>query len=244
MAEEAHDVIAKLKHEVDTKGFVLIDGGLATELERKGCDLHHHLWSAKVLFENPLLIKQVHADYLKAGVDIITTSSYQASIDGFVRCGFTTDEAQQLLIKSSTLAHEAVAEHQQRSQEQQDQSPKPLVGVSVGCYGATLADGSEYSASYIDNISANELKQFHINRIEMMLKAPSGSFDLFVMETLPSVVEAKLLIELLEEHKATHGGDLPFTLSFSCKDNKHVSDGTLLSSAIDSITEVTLISSS
>jgi len=58
---EMEVTLAKLKHELETKGFVLMDGGLATELERKGCDLHHHLWSAKLLFENPLLIKQVHA---------------------------------------------------------------------------------------------------------------------------------------------------------------------------------------
>jgi len=72
-------------------------------------------------------------------------------LEGFVRCGFTSDEAQQLLIKPSTLAREVVDEF---ARERSLASPSllPLVGASIGCYGATLADGSEYSASYIDSI--------------------------------------------------------------------------------------------
>jgi homocysteine S-methyltransferase len=43
-------------------GVVIIDGGLATELERRGADLHDPLWSAKVLLDAPELICQVHLD--------------------------------------------------------------------------------------------------------------------------------------------------------------------------------------
>ena len=37
--------------------FVLLDGAMATELEARGCDLADSLWSAKVLLENPQLIR-------------------------------------------------------------------------------------------------------------------------------------------------------------------------------------------
>ena len=48
--------------------FVLLDGAMATELEARGCDLADSLWSAKVLLENPQLIRDVHLDYFRAGV--------------------------------------------------------------------------------------------------------------------------------------------------------------------------------
>ena len=48
---------------------LIIDGALATELERRGCDLKDDLWSAKILLEQPAKVKQVHFDYYKAGAD-------------------------------------------------------------------------------------------------------------------------------------------------------------------------------
>src|SRR6185312_9905673 len=58
---------------------VVLDGALATELERRGANLDDPLWSAKVLIDDPDLIRAVHLDYLRAGADVITSSSYQAS---------------------------------------------------------------------------------------------------------------------------------------------------------------------
>jgi homocysteine S-methyltransferase len=46
---------------------LVIDGALATELERRGYDLMDDLWSAKILLEQPEAIKQLHYDYFKAG---------------------------------------------------------------------------------------------------------------------------------------------------------------------------------
>lgn len=41
-------------------GFAVVDGGLATELERHGADLNDPLWSAKCLISFPQLIKRVY----------------------------------------------------------------------------------------------------------------------------------------------------------------------------------------
>ena len=40
-------------------GVAVIDGGLATELERNGADLNDPLWSAKCLLTSPHLIRKV-----------------------------------------------------------------------------------------------------------------------------------------------------------------------------------------
>jgi len=40
-------------------GVAIIDGGLATELERHGADLNDPLWSAKCLLTSPHLVREV-----------------------------------------------------------------------------------------------------------------------------------------------------------------------------------------
>ncbi|TNC53474.1 homocysteine S-methyltransferase family protein, partial [Klebsiella quasipneumoniae] len=56
--------------------FVLLDGAMATELEARGCDLADSLWSAKVLLENPQLIRDVPLDDFRAGAQVAISSSY------------------------------------------------------------------------------------------------------------------------------------------------------------------------
>ena len=53
-------------------GLVVLDGALATELERRGANLNDPLWSARVLLENPGLVSEVHLDYFRAGADLAT----------------------------------------------------------------------------------------------------------------------------------------------------------------------------
>ncbi|MCB0125003.1 MAG: homocysteine S-methyltransferase family protein, partial [Caldilineaceae bacterium] len=67
---------------LERQGVVILDGALATALEARGADLIDPLWSAKLLLENPALIRQLHYDYLLAGADVIITASYQASFAG------------------------------------------------------------------------------------------------------------------------------------------------------------------
>jgi homocysteine S-methyltransferase len=40
-------------------GYAVVDGGLATELERHGADLNDPLWSAKCLISSPHLVRRV-----------------------------------------------------------------------------------------------------------------------------------------------------------------------------------------
>ena len=41
-----------------SRGTLIIDGALATELETRGYDLNHPLWSAKILAKNLVLLKK------------------------------------------------------------------------------------------------------------------------------------------------------------------------------------------
>lgn len=193
---------------------LVIDGALATELERRGCDLRDELWSAKILLEQPQVIKQVHLDYFRAGADCAITASYQATIEGFVKRGLTSEEAVQLIQKSVKLAMDARDEFW-ADKTNQSGRVRPLVAASVGPYGAFLADGSEYRGNY--GLTVKELMDFHRPRMRALVEAGA---DLLACETIPCLVEAQAISQLLKEFPGTVAW-----ISFTARDEKHVSEG-------------------
>ena len=202
----------------------LLDGGLATELERWGHDITGKLWSGHVLIEHPDAIEQVHFHYLCAGADVIITASYQISTQGLVEAGYGADAGQQLLNRSVTLAEGARA----RFVATTNLSAQPLIAASVGPYGAYLADGSEYHGNY--GLSENELQAFHRERLSVL--ASSGA-DVIAFETIPSITEARALARLAAEY-----ADLSAWLSFSCRDGQHLNDGTHIRDAANAVLDI------
>src|SRR5271156_1529741 len=79
--------------QLDLTGLHVLDGGMATELERKGFDLDGPLWSAHALESSPEAIAAVHRDYLEAGADCLLTASYQVSAEGFEQIGRNSEDA-------------------------------------------------------------------------------------------------------------------------------------------------------
>ncbi len=56
---------------------LLLDGATGTELNRRGVDTGLPLWSARALIENPDAVRSIHADYIAAGADLITTNTFR-----------------------------------------------------------------------------------------------------------------------------------------------------------------------
>lgn len=186
---------------------LVLDGGLATHLETLGADLRNELWSAKVLLDDPELVRRAHLDYFAAGADVATSASYQASLPVLTRHGLTLAEAEDLIALSVRLAAQA-----------RDEAGGGLVAASVGPYGAALADGSEYTGDY--DIGEDELLAWHRPRWHILAEAGP---DLLACETVPSHPEARALRRLLAETP-----DVRAWVSFSCRDRRHISDGTPL----------------
>ena len=90
-------------------GPVVLDGGLATQLESQGHNLDSALWSARLLHDEPDAIVQAHLAYFAAGAQVATTASYQASFDGFAQAGIRRADAEQLIKRSVRLAEQARA---------------------------------------------------------------------------------------------------------------------------------------
>ncbi len=162
-----------------TGSVLVLDGGLATELENRGHDLSSTLWSARLLIEDPGAIRDVHRAYFATGADLATTASYQGSLPGFSALGV---DGAVMLRRSVELARQARDEH-----------GSGWVAASVGPYGAVLADGSEYRGSY--GLSVAQLRRFHRPRLEIL--AGAGP-DVLAVETIPSLAEAEALVAELE----------------------------------------------
>lgn len=60
-----------------------------------------------------------------------------------------------------------------------------MIYASIGPYGAMLHDGSEYTGSYCDKMTAEQLKQWHKIRIDACLEA---NVEGLAFETIPCLV--------------------------------------------------------
>ncbi|OIW02351.1 hypothetical protein TanjilG_11247 [Lupinus angustifolius] len=200
-------------------GCAVIDGGFATQLERHGASINDPLWSAICLMKELHLIKKVHLEYLEAGANILVTSSYQATIPGFLSKGMTIEEAELLLSRSVKVAVEARDSFWDLAKTNpENKHSKALVAASIGSYGAYLADGSEYSGCYGPDVSLENLKDFHRRRLQVLVEAGP---DLLAFETIPNKLEAQAYVELLEEENVK----IPSWISFTTIDGENVPSG-------------------
>jgi homocysteine S-methyltransferase len=173
---------------------MVLDGGLSNQLADQGQDLSGELWSARLLATEPDQIVAAHRAYLRAGAQVLISASYQASFGGFSRYGVDSRAAAGLLGESVALARRAG-----------DLEGVPAwVAASVGPYGATLADGSEYRGRY--GLTVGELERFHRPRLEALADAEP---DVLAMETIPDIDEARGMLA------AAAGLGVPVWLSYT-----------------------------
>jgi homocysteine S-methyltransferase len=176
--------------------FTLIDGGLSTALEELGEAPQGLLWTAAALMDRPEVITAAHRRYVDAGADVIITSSYQASVPGFVAAGLSVSDARRVLASTTAVARASGAS---------------IVASSVGPYGAFLANGSEYTGRY--DTDWDVVRAFHRERLEVLVDTAP---DVFAIETIPLRVEAEIVVE--ELRRLT---DAPAWVTFSCADPVH-----------------------
>jgi len=182
----------------------VVDGGLSTALEEAGHRLDGKLWTARLLVDDPDAIVAAHLAFLRAGARLLVTSSYQASVEGFAAAGIAPGEAVVLLQRTTALA---VAARRQFAGEDPAGTTDVLIAASVGPYGATLADGSEYRPVAIDDAG---LARFHAPRLRLLVETEP---DLLAIETIASAREARVILTALDGLPA-----ISAWVTFTCRD--------------------------
>ncbi|PCC18965.1 homocysteine S-methyltransferase [Brevibacterium aurantiacum] len=200
---------------------LVIDGGLGTALESRGIDLSHELWSAALLRDSPETLAEVHADFIRAGAQIVTTASYQATPLGFERASIPAEEGLRLIARSVEIAAGA---------------GDALVAGSIGPYGAALGNGAEYTGDY--HLSDEEFAAFHRPRIEALVNAGA---DLLAIETQPSLPEITVLAGLADEYGIPAWLSVTLADQGDLADGSHMADRTPLSDLAEAVADSRMI---
>src|SRR4051794_32516511 len=199
---------------------IVLDGGLATQLEAMGEDLSDDLWSARLLADGPDRIEAAHLAFYRAGARVATTASYQATFEGFAARGIGREEAARLLRHSVELAARA------RTAAIAGGIRGPLfVAASIGPYGAFLADGAEYRGRY--GRTVGWLRDVHRERLAVLAATDA---DVLAIETIPEVEEAAALASLVAERDGVAAW-----ISFSCADGSRIRSGAPIEEAVAAV---------
>ncbi|KAH3667401.1 hypothetical protein OGAPHI_003050 [Ogataea philodendri] len=191
---------------------LLLDGALGTELEKRGVDVSGGLWSGRALVEVPDKVRQVHADYVASGVDILLTATYQLCDDNLRQQGLDPGT---VYARAIELCRDAAKSGSRGSRVQ--------IAGSIGPYGAFLANGEEYTGNY-GTVTMGTLQKFHRGRLDALEKSPY--VDLLAFETVPSFLEIKAIVGLLSH------GTKQWYLSLSVTATS-LADGTSFDDVVD-----------
>ena len=96
-----------VKEKLDNGKLVILDGAMGSELEKNGAKMDKKLWCGTSSIKFPEIVKKVHEDYIKAGVDVITTNTYASTPISMKSYGFE-NSIEEYNKKSVLIAKEAV----------------------------------------------------------------------------------------------------------------------------------------
>jgi S-methylmethionine-dependent homocysteine/selenocysteine methylase len=173
-----------------TAPLLILDGGTGRELARSGAPFRQPEWSALALIEGPQFVSAVHAAYVAAGADVITTNSY-ALVPFHIGEERFAAEGAALAALAGKLAREVA-----------DAAPHP-----VRVAGSLPPVCGSYRPDLVDLERARPV-------LAVLVGALAPNVDHWLAETLSSLAEARLAAEM------TAATAKPLWLSFTLEDEK------------------------
>ena len=197
----------------------LLDGSMSFPLEQLGYNLKNKLWTGMALISDPDIIKNIHKDYINAGADYISTSTYQVSYDRLQNMGYQSSEIKKVFQKSVDLVKEAIKESRSKKEIK-------IVG-SFGPFASYDPNASEYVGKY--NSSDDEIKNFHLNNINIIEET---DLDIILYETIPCLREIEILSKVLSQTNKE------IWISITCNENIEFRDGSSFKEACKIISQI------
>ena len=197
----------------------LLDGSMSFPMEQLGYNLKNKLWTGMALISDPDIIKNIHKDYINAGADYISTSTYQVSYDRLQNMGYQSSEIKKVFQKSVDLVKEAIKESGSKKEIK-------IVG-SFGPFASFDPNASEYVGKY--NSTDDEIKNFHLNNINIIEET---DLDIILYETIPCLREIKVLSKVLSQTNKE------IWISITCNENIEFRDGSSFKEACKIISQI------
>lgn len=180
---------------------VLLDGGLATELQRAGLPVRPPWWTTRALLTdaNRTVLREVHGRYLRAGARVITAGTF--------RCNERALRANGLDAAGlGWMVHAAVGVAQ--AARRAEEVPDALVGASMApvedCYRPDLVPPDD------------ELRREHLWLATELVRA---RVDLVLVETMNTLREARIALDAVRSVGARAW------VSFVCADGPRLLSG-------------------
>ncbi|MEQ9239833.1 homocysteine S-methyltransferase family protein [Roseovarius indicus] len=169
----------------------LLDGSIGQELVRRLGDRSVPLWSARVMIEQPDVVREVHDTYFDAGATVATTNTYPVLRHRLRRVGLD-DEVGRLADIAVSSARAA-----------QERAGKGRVAGSLGPLGTSYRVDVYPSVAEAVELYAELLRDLR-DRV-----------DLLLVETMASVEQAEGALKAV----AKHGNGRPVWLSVTVADD-------------------------
>ncbi|GAM43384.1 homocysteine S-methyltransferase [Talaromyces pinophilus] len=191
----------------------ILDGGLGTSLQDKyGVEFNSTstpLWSSHMLVSDPATLLACQRDFTAAGVDMLLTATYQASIEGFRRTktadfpnGIPRSAIGSFLETAVRVAEQARGSHE-----------RVKIALSLGPYGACMIPGQEYSGKYDETHNDEDaLFHWHLDRLHLFMEADGdllSRVEYVAFETLPRLDEIRAVRRAMH----TAGLTVPFWIA-------------------------------
>lgn len=172
-----------------SKRVLLLDGGIGSELIRRGVGAASKLWGVGALLDAPAEVRRLHADYARAEADLHTAATFRVSPHALRRAGLE-ERAGELAALALRLLREGAAEAGRRV----------LALASM----TTLEDCYRPDLVPPDHV----LEREHGATVEILVEAGA---DGLLLETFNTVREASIAA------RAAARSGLPVIVSFACR---------------------------
>jgi len=147
----------------------LLDGGMGQELLRRSSRVITPMWSADIMLNEPILVRDLHREFIDSGARVITLNSYTATPQRLKR----ENELQQL-----ENLHQLAMNAAQKAVELSQRNDVAI----AGCLPPLVA-------SYRPDVSLSFKDSLDTYRRLVELQSPAS--DLFICETMSSITEAR-----------------------------------------------------
>jgi len=206
--------------EILAQRIVILDGAMGTMIQRyklseadfRGERFKDHPKDLKgnndlLQLTRPDVIREIHAQYLAAGADIVETNTFGATTVAQDDYGLGAI-ARELNVVAARLAREACDEF--------ESADKPrFVAGALGPTPRTASISPDVNDPAARNVSFDELKAAYYEQASGLLE---GGCDLFLVETIFDTLNAKAAIFALDELMEETGERLPVIISGTVTD--------------------------
>ena len=157
---------------LDSDGIHVFDGAMGTMLYSKGIYINRSYDELNLVAAD--LVREVHAEYVRAGADIIETNTFGANVNKLQPYGLE-GSMREINIRAAQIAREAAGE-------------RVFVAGAVGPLGLRI---EPYGPTSFD-----EAKEMFTAQVSALLE---GGVDLFVLETFSDISELQQAIRAVRE---------------------------------------------